>query len=132
MIRIPDKVKITERGWAGHFCGALQCRFRRHTLIEFGNQKVVVSTIGLYEPFPDHGPPKFVHVRPDTYFETAAFWADPKDTRYNDADVTKEIKLDMQWKISEIDADDKANVMHDTVVLALSIKLQKGELIYEI
>ena len=148
MIKLPNrgqitKIKITERGWAGHFCGALQCRFRRNTLIEFGDQRVVVSTVELYEPFAEHelniadkatwsDGPKFVHLRADCYFETAAFWADPEDTRYRDADVTKEITIDSKWKISEIDADDKANIMHDRIVQELSIKLQKGKLIYEI
>lgn len=121
------KIKITERGWAGHFCGALECRFRRNTLIEFGEQRIVVSTVGLWQPFPeiDEG---FTQLRSDCYFETAAFWSDPNDERYRDADVTREIPISSPWKISEIDADDKANEMHDTVVQELSIKLQKGEL----
>lgn len=121
------KIKITERGWAGHFCGALECRFRRNTLIEFGNQRIVVSTVGLWKPFPKIDE-EFTQLRDGCYFETVAFWSDPNDKRYRDADIRREIKFSSPWKICKIDADDKANEMHDVVVQELAIKLQKGEL----
>ena len=55
-----------------------------------------------------------------------AFHAKPKDKRYYDADVTREVQFDSPWSISIIDADDAANEMHEQVVKEITDKLEKG------
>jgi hypothetical protein len=109
-------VRRTERGWAGHFIGANRCRFRRNTLLECGDTRIVVSTVGLFENIKGDG---FTTVGFDRHFETMAFHA-AFDGRYWDADVSREISFDSPWMISEIDADDRANDQHEAVVSEIS------------
>lgn len=120
------KVKRTERGWAGHFICAHRCRFRRNTLLEHKNKKIVVSTVGLMES--PHNEDKFEVVGLDRYYETMAFHSNPEDKRYHDADVHNEISFDSDWAINELDADDKANKMHEKVIDELIDKLLSGKI----
>jgi len=120
----------TERGWAGHFICANRCRFRRNTLLECGSIKIVVSTVGLMETPWGKGDKFysgiFEEVGYQRYYETMAFHSDPNDIRYHDIDVTKRVDFNSPWLISEIDADDRANKMHERVVKEISSKLLKG------
>jgi len=124
------KVKRTERGWAGHFIYSNRCRFRRNTLLECGDIKIVVSTVGLMEtPWKKgdklySGP--FDEIGYNRYYETMAFHSNPDDIRYHDADVNREVYFDSPWSISVVDADDKANDMHEAVVAEISTKLKNG------
>ena len=123
-------VKRTERGWAGHFICAQSCRFKRNTLLEYGETKIVISTVGLMEtPWEKDstfykGP--FDTIGYSRYYETMAFHSDPSDTRYHGIDVTRQIDFDSEWAIDIIDLDDKANDMHEAVVKELTAKLRKG------
>ncbi len=123
-------VTRTERGWAGHFICAKDCRFRRNTLLTCGNVRIVVSTVGLMDtPWKKgskfyKGP--FEEIGYKRYYETMAFHSDPADTRYHDADVSMTVGFDGQWSIDIVDADDTANNMHETVVNELTSKLEKG------
>lgn len=112
----------TERGWAGHFICANSCRFRRNTLLAYNDIKIVVSTVGLMER---EG--KFETIGHNRHFETMAFHADANDKHYYDADVSKRVFFDSNWAISEVDADDRANEMHEVVVLEITNKLLSGE-----
>jgi hypothetical protein len=115
------RVTRTERGWAGHFICAHDCKFRRNTLLTLGDIKIVVSTVGLYERSGTT-----TEIGYNRYFETMAFHADPTDTRYHDADITKQISFESDWAISDPDADDRANDMHEAVVAEITAGLLQG------
>ena len=114
-------VKRTERGWGGHFCCAQSCLFRRNTLLEKDGVYVVVSSVGSMVI--NKG---LEQVGLGRYYETMAFFSKADDDRYHDADVSKQISFDSDWAISEQDADDEANEMHDIVVEELSRKMEDG------
>ena len=111
-----------ERGWAGHFICSNSCRFRRNTLLTYNDIRIVVSTVGLMER-----DGKFETIGHNRHFETMAFHSDPTDKRYYDANVSKQVYFDSDWAIAEQDADDKANEMHEAVVLEITNKLLAGE-----
>lgn len=117
-------MKITERGWPGHFILANRCRFRRNTLIEHKNIAVVVSTVGLCESKEHNG---FEKLGGERYFETMAFYADKND-RWKDAIIDKQIFFNGKCEITEIDADDRANDMHDAAVKEIRDMIVKGDL----
>lgn len=123
MLAAVGGVSRAERGWAGHFICANRCRFRRNTLLSYSDIKIVVSTVGLMEM--DSG--KFETIGHNRYFETMAFHADANDKRYYDADVSKQVSFDSDWAIPEVDADDRANEMHEAVVSEITERLLKGE-----
>src|SRR5690625_2999714 len=78
-----------ERGWAGHFICSDSCRFRRNTLLTYKDIRIVVSTVGLMER-----DGKFETIGHNRHFETMAFHSDPTDTRYYDANVSKQVYFD--------------------------------------
>ena len=111
----------SERGWAGHFICDNRCKFRRNTLLTYNDIKIVVSTVGLMQI-----DGKYETIGAGRHFETMAFHSDKSNTRYNDADVSKQIHFESDWAIAEIDADDKANEMHEKVIAEISEKLLNG------
>ena len=123
-----EKVKRLERGWPGHYVCANRCRFRRNTLLSYKNTEVVVSTVGLMEKYnrDTFDISGFDTIGCNRYYETMCFLAKKSDTRYKDIDVEKQIYFDSQWSISELDADDKANEMHEVVVDEITKKLLSG------
>lgn len=121
------KVKITERGWAGHFICANHCRFRRNTLIEYKNKKWVVSTVGAMVIENE-----YTEIGYKRWYETMAFVGEEKNG-YIDAKVSQEIPFDNEWGIfgdtweqvleTSPNIDNTANDMHDTVVKELAQKI---------
>ena len=119
------KLKIKERGYAGHFICANRCRFKRNTLIEYGEKRIVVSTVGNYwQDSKDESPSQIGFER---YYETMAFeakWEEP----YWEADVSKEIRFDSEWEVNTItrESDMEADKMHEAVVKKLSVEIKKS------
>lgn len=113
-------VTRTERGWAGHFIASARCQFRRNTLLERGERRIVVSTVGALVV-----DGKFEIIGLDRYYETMAFEAQ-LDGAYWDADVHREVQFNSPWKIQEIEfkSDMRANDMHEAVVDELILYLQ--------
>lgn len=73
-----QEVKRTERGWAGHFCCSNRCLFRRNTLLEYEDKKIIVSTVGQMKL--DSG--EIYTIGYNRYYETMAFEVNYADTKY--------------------------------------------------
>ena len=117
-----SKVKRTERGWAGHCCISHECMYHRNTLLEYGDIKVVVSTIGRWL---DKDGRHFIEVGCDRYFETMAFMAKVND-KYNDADVEKKVRFESECALPLPDMELEADAMHERVVEEISRDLENG------
>lgn len=117
------EVKLTERGWPGHFVLADRCLFRRNTLVEVGDERVVVSTVGRMRTRDGESD--------DTVgafgrsFETMAFRA-VMANGYWEADIGREFGLaDQKRSISgfEPSRSGEASDMHDDCVAAVVVRL---------
>lgn len=118
-------VTRTERGWGGHFVGAANCRFRRNTLLELGDVRVVVSTVGAYVP---RSARDYEELGFERHYETMAFHAE-WEPPYWDADVSREIRFSSPWALHgvERDSDARANDMHEAVVTEIADKMERGK-----
>lgn len=117
------KIIKTERGWPGHYICAHDCKFRRNTLLEYGDVRIVVSTVGNYIL---KGKTDIIGYK--RYYETMAFHAH-LDGMYWDAEIHKPVHFDSKWTVDhmEVDSDQQANDMHEAVVEEISNTLTKGE-----
>lgn len=125
-----DKIKRTERGWGAHFVGAKNCLFRRNTLIEKGESRYVVSTVGNWQiPVEDETYDNTHEISPGRYYETLVFKATFIDP-YWEAEIQKQIHVDAKQEIakSSVTSDFEANEMHEGVVKEIIERLNSGEL----
>lgn len=116
-------MKITERGWAGHFICADRCRFRRNTLIAHDAKSIVVSTVGNF-----HDEVGMREIGYKRWYETMVFRA-TEENGYMDADVGQELGVDSESAINgslRASMDQEANDMHEAVVLEFVNKLGRG------
>jgi len=121
------EVTRTERGWGGHFICAPDCQFRRNTLLELGDLRIVVSTVGNLRPV--HNGRKIDTIGHERYFETMVFHAH-KEGPYWDANVMRgQIDFGSGWAISEIHegVDNEANNMHEDVCAEIHQRMVDGD-----
>lgn len=104
------EIKRTERCWAGHFCASHNCRYHRNTLLELGERRVVVSSVGLMIV---EG--KLLPIGLGRLAETMAFEAHMVDG-YWEADVSKELPVEL-FNImpgeSRLELPDNAGILFD-------------------
>ncbi len=104
-------MRRTERGWAGHFCCAFKCAFRRNTLLEHNDIKIVVSTVGAML---ERGRYEALDSK-NRFYETMAFHSKESDKEYHNIDGDKQVSFDSEWETTKLD-DIKANDTHEKVV----------------
>jgi hypothetical protein len=119
-----QEVKRTERGWGGHFVSSHHCEFRRNTLLECGEVKLVVSTVGANTPKQDG---KYYPVNASGFYETLIFKADRAP--YWDIFPSQQVSFDGKWCIETMQGtvDIEANDMHEAAVHEMTKKLQEGQ-----
>jgi hypothetical protein len=123
-----NKVKVTYRGWGGHFIGSKHCLFRLNTLLELGTTRVVVSTVGGMIVHAKAEPIAYLR-----YYETMAFHA-KLENGYWEADTTQDIPVNGKRCVDHIDihADQEAQEMHEAAVLDISNRMITGDIVSEI
>jgi hypothetical protein len=122
-------LRRSERGWAGHFILSDRCLFRRNTLLEYGDIKIVVSTVGNMVDIHAEGYPniiKIAKIGSGHYYETKVFHCDSKDSWYNDIDVNGEIDFGCNGILYDMGKDVEANEMHELVVEEIIIGLKSS------
>lgn len=120
-----NQVKRTERGWAGHFCCADRCQFRRNTLLEYDGHKVVVSTVGRMNHVLGIG---IVPIGCDRHFETRVLMS--CGNKWDDIDSSKPVAFESECNLSQLDMEIEANEMHENVVKEITGYLIAGTLKY--
>lgn len=126
------EVKRTDRGWAGHLCVANYCRYHRNTLLEYGDKKVVVSTVGHYVN-PQN---EIDQIGLNRWYETMCFEGH-EENGYIEADIHNGISIDNEWGIwgktwqEVLDqfplVDNRADEMHETIVQEMIDRLIKND-----
>jgi hypothetical protein len=118
------QIKITYRGIPGHFCCSHRCMFHLNTLIEYGNKRIVVSTVGLMlDPMnKDHNKIIYAEIGVNRYYETVAFWA-KKNGDFWDANIDRPVEFDSPWAWSNLSDETNAEDGHRKVVQEMVDKL---------
>jgi hypothetical protein len=93
-----------------------RCVFHRNTLIECGEDKVVVSTVGNYHSS-GNATGKADTIGYNKYYETMAFRA-KFENGYWEADVSQEFPFKSDWSIGDMEdeVDNRADKMHNRII----------------
>lgn len=121
-----DSVKRTEKGWGGHFICCHYCAFRRHTMLEYGEITISVSSVG--NMLKNERERKIETIGSERYFETMAFHSEPPrdGNPWKDADVSRQINFNSPWSIDQPWMEQQANEMHEAVVAEITQGLLAG------
>jgi len=108
-----DIIRV-ERGWPGHYCRAIDCLFRRNTLLSKDNRHIVISTVGKCR---NRETNKIDNIGLTRYYETMAFIGKSNGS-YIDADIHRELETPPIWTIDAIEeySDSDADEMHEAAV----------------
>lgn len=116
-----EEIIRTERGWCGYIKGYQYCLFRRNTLLEYLNKKIVIATLGNFiDPYRW----KVMPISNDVWYETIAGYAINKEG-YWDIDGDRRIGIktphaiygSMDYLLEKFKTPDiYANNMHEDVV----------------
>jgi hypothetical protein len=107
-------------------------QFRRNTLLEYGDVRIVVSTIGRFVA-PDEmaGILKDKHIilGPDRYYETLAWHAKKYDYGWDSNIGRGQLRFAGPWAIPHVDetSDADANQMHEMAVEEITARLEEGD-----
>jgi hypothetical protein len=133
-------VKVTYRGWAGHFICADKCMFRLNTLIEGNKQKIVVSTVGNMVVIDKDNNKKIESIGycgvPDKegrFFETMVF-VGHKQQGFIEANTSKQISLpaSMSWAWGQgVENEKKAQKGHEKAVSWVVKQLEAGKQLFK-
>lgn len=123
------EVKVTYRGWPGHYILGDRCVFHLNTLLEAGQARVVVSSVGNLrsQGHLSHASEPIGSLVNPHYFETKAFWAQEKDG-YWEAATSNEIKLLLpETVVRNLDpgCDEQAQRIHEAAVQVVTEQLQQ-------
>ena len=124
-------VKITYRGWPGHFICGDRCVFHLNTLLEYKEIKIVVSTVDMMKKFnflsKQDENKEFEEIGFNRYFETMAFHAEEKNGDFIDANVSRQVDFESEWAWN-LEDEWKANKGHWAVVDEIKQGLLDGKI----
>ncbi len=118
-----SEVKVTYRGWPGHLCMGSRCVFHLNTLVELGEVRVVVSTVGNLRTGKCDEPEDIGGY--GRYYETRVFRACARDV-----DKRWDMRADCVSAIIYLSDhnDQEAQDMHEATVQEITSRVLSGEL----